>query len=77
VKPISIVGIILIIAGAICLIYGGITYTTHKKLIKIGSVQASAKTHKTIPLPPALGGGLLAGGIVLVVLGSRTASGKA
>jgi hypothetical protein len=72
-KPAGIVGIILIVAGAIVLIYGGITYTTHKKLIKIGSVQASAKTHKTIPLPPALGGALLAGGVVLVIVAGRKA----
>jgi len=77
VKPLGIVGIILVIAGAIALIYGGITYTSHKKLFKVGSVSASAKTHKTIPLPPALGGVLLVGGIVLVVVGSRSAGGKA
>jgi hypothetical protein len=72
-KSAGIVGVILIIAGAIALIYGGITYTSHKKLFKVGSVSASAKTHKTVPLPPALGGALLVGGIVLVAVGNRKA----
>ncbi|MGH9345444.1 MAG: DUF3185 domain-containing protein [Terriglobia bacterium] len=72
-KPSGIIGIILIAAGVIALIYGGITYTTHKTLFKAGSVQATAKTHKTVPLPPILGVVLLAGGIVLVIVGGRKA----
>lgn len=72
-KSTGIVGIILIIAGVIVLIYGGITYTTHKTLFKAGPVQATAKTHKTVPLPPVLGVILLAGGIVLVVVGGKRA----
>jgi hypothetical protein len=70
-KAPGIAGILLIIVGAIALIYGGITYTSHKKLFKVGPVQASAKTHKTIPLPPVLGGVLLVGGIVLVAVGAK------
>ncbi len=73
-KAYGIVGIILVIAGVIILIYGGITYTSHKKLFKVGSVSASAKTHKTVPLPPILGGIILAGGVVLVVVGAKTRS---
>jgi hypothetical protein len=73
-KAYGIVGIILVIAGVIILIYGGITYTSHKKLFKVGSVSASAKTHKTVPLPPILGGIILAGGVVLLVVGAKTRS---
>lgn len=72
-KPTGIVGIVLIIAGVILLIYGGITYTTHKTLFKAGPIQATAQTHKTVPLPPVLGVVLLAGGIVLVVVGGKRA----
>jgi hypothetical protein len=72
-KPAGIAGVILIIVGVIVLIYGGITYTSHKKSVNVGPVHASASTHKTIPLPPVLGGVLLAGGIVLVVVGARRA----
>lgn len=72
-KPAGIVGIILIIAGAFVLIYGSITYTSHKKIIDMGPLQASTKTHKTIPLPPVLGIVLIGGGIVLVVVGRKRA----
>jgi predicted transcriptional regulator len=43
-KRIGIAGIILIVVGAIVLIYGGITYTTHKKSVNIGPVHASTST---------------------------------
>lgn len=70
-KPAGIIGIILIVAGAFVLIYGSITYTSHKKIIDMGPLQASTKTQKTIPLPPVLGIVLIGGGIVLVVVGRR------
>ena len=70
-KPAVIVGILLIIVGVIALAYQGITYSTKKEVIDIGPIEASTETKKTIPLPPILGISALAGGIVLVVAGSR------
>jgi len=70
-KPIILVGIILIIFGVVALTYHGITYTTHEKVLQIGPVEATKKTEKTIPLPPILGGFALAGGIVLVIIGAK------
>jgi hypothetical protein len=70
-KPMAIVGTVLIVVGALALAYQGITYTSRKKVIDIGSIQATKKTQKTIPLPPVLGGLVLTGGIVLVVAGSK------
>jgi len=70
-KPTSVVGLILIILGVISLAYQGITYTTHKKVLDIGPIQATEEEHKTIPLPPILGGIALIGGIVLMVAGGK------
>lgn len=70
-KAAGIVGIILIVVGAIALALGSITYTSHKKIIDMGPVQASAKTRKTVPLPPVVGGILVAGGIILVIVGRK------
>ena len=70
-KPIMLVGIALIVLGTVALVYQGITYTTREKVVDIGPIEATAKTKKTIPLPPVLGGLALAGGIVLVIVGSR------
>ncbi len=67
-KPIMILGIVLIIVGAIALAYHGITYTTHEKVLKMGPIEATREIEKTIPLPPVLGGVVLAAGIVIIVM---------
>ena len=66
-KPAALVGVILIILGVVALAYQGITYTTHKKVLDIGPIQATKEEHKTIPLPPIVGGIALVGGIVLML----------
>ena len=70
-KPISWVGILLIVLGALVLAYQGINYTRQKRVLDVGSVHLTTETHERIPLPPILGGLALAGGIVLVVMGAR------
>ena len=70
-KPIMLMGIVLIILGVIALTYHGITYTTREKVLQIGPLEATKKTEKSIPLPPLLGGVVLAGGIVLVIMGAK------
>lgn len=70
-KVATITGIVLIILAIISFAYQGITYTTHKKVMDLGPIHASATQQKTIPLPPILGGVLLAGGVILVAVGSK------
>jgi uncharacterized membrane protein len=71
INPITLVGIVLIVLGIVAFAYQGITYTSREKIIDIGPIQATADTQKTIPLSPLLGGLVLAGGIVLVVVGAK------
>jgi hypothetical protein len=70
-KPIILVGIVLIAIGVVALVYQGITYTTREKVLQIGPLEATKKTEKTIPLPPFLGGASLAAGIVLIIIGVK------
>lgn len=72
-KPIVVLGIILIVAGALALAYQGITYTTREKVIDLGPLKASVDKQKTIPLPPILGVVAMAAGVILVVVGNRRA----
>jgi len=71
INPITLVGIALIVFGIVAFAYQGITYTSREKIIDIGPIQATADTQKTILLPPLLGGLVLAGGIVLVMVGAK------
>jgi drug/metabolite transporter (DMT)-like permease len=73
-KPISWIGILLIVLGALALAYQGINYTRQKKVLDVGSVHLTTETHERIPLPPLLGGLALAGGVVLLVMGARNKS---
>ena len=70
-KPVTIVGVALIVVGVLALAYQGITYTTREKVIDIGPLKASVDKEKTIPLPPVVGILALAGGVVLVIVGAR------
>jgi uncharacterized membrane protein len=70
-KPVTIIGIVLIIIGIVALAYQGITYTKKEKVLDLGPIEATAEKEKTIPLPPIVGGLLLVGGIVLVITGAK------
>lgn len=70
-KTATLLGFVLIVLGVLALAYQGVTYTTHKKVLDVGPIQATKAEHNTIPLPPIVGGLALIGGIVLVAAGSK------
>ena len=70
-KPITIIGIVLIALSILSFGYQGITYTKREKVIDIGPLQATTERKETIPLPPIFGAIALIGGIALVVVGSK------
>lgn len=70
-KTTTITGILLILMGAVALLYQGITYTKTEKLLDIGPIHATTETQKTIALPPVVGGVALVGGIIVLALGVR------
>ena len=66
-----ILGIILIVAGALALIFQGITYTRERQVVDIGPIEATAEREETIPIPPIVGGILLVAGVALVIVGGK------
>jgi len=70
-KPISMVGILLVVLGALALAYQGITYTHREKIVDIGPIHATADRQEEIPLPPVLGGLALLAGVGLLIAGAR------
>lgn len=70
-KPYTVIGVILIVVGIAALAYQGITYTTTEKVVDLGPIHMTADKTRTLPLPPIVGGIALAGGIVLLVVGSK------
>jgi uncharacterized membrane protein len=72
-KTSAVAGVILIVIGVVSLVFQGITYTKHKKVLQVGSFQATTEQHRTIPLPPIVGGIALVAGIVLLVADRKAA----
>jgi hypothetical protein len=68
---VKLIGVLLIVLGVAALAVGGISYTKREKVLDIGPIQATAEREKTIPLSPIAGIAAVAGGIALVVVGSR------
>ena len=68
-----IVGIVLVIIGAIMLIWTGFTYTKKEKVVDAGPIEISADRQKSVNWPPYLGGVLLVGGIVIIITAKKTA----
>lgn len=62
----TLIGLALVVLGILALVYQGFSYTTHKKVVDIGPIQATKTEHNAIPLPPILGAIALIGGVVLI-----------
>jgi uncharacterized membrane protein HdeD (DUF308 family) len=65
----SLLGIVLIVIGVLALVYQGFTYTTHKKVLDIGPIQATKTEHESVPIPPILGAIALISGVAVLVTG--------
>lgn len=70
-KSSAVAGVILIVIGVLCLVFQGITYTKHKKVLQVGSFEATTEQRKTIPLPPIIGGVAIVAGVALMMVGRR------
>jgi galactitol-specific phosphotransferase system IIC component len=75
-KLITILGIVLVALGVVGLIYGGITYTTTKHLVDVGSVHLKVDDKETIPLSPIAGAAAVAAGVIMIVIGQRRQTGR-
>jgi uncharacterized membrane protein len=70
-KPLMLIGIVLIVIGVVALAYGGFSFTTSEKVAEVGPLKIEKDKTRSVPLPPVLGGLALVGGIVLVAVGAR------
>jgi hypothetical protein len=70
-RPIGILGLVLILLGIAGLIAGRFHYTTEKKVVDVGPIEATAKEQHTVDIPDIAGVvAVLAGGF-LVYVGRR------
>jgi hypothetical protein len=70
-KAVAVVGIVLIVIGIIGFAYGGLGWTTEKKDAQLGPLEITHKERHGIAFPPIASGICLAGGVILLIVGSR------
>ncbi|KEQ28832.1 hypothetical protein [Pedobacter antarcticus] len=66
-------GLILVIVGAVLLIWTGFTYTKKEKIIDAGPIQVSADKEKTVNWPPYAGGIVLLAGAIIMFSSKKNA----
>ena len=67
----KIIGLLLIVAGTLGLIYGGFSYTKDQHDVKLGPLQFSVTEKETVNVPVWAGAGAIAAGVLLLLIGRK------
>ena len=70
-KPLMILGVVLVIAGAAALFCGSFTFTETKPVVKAGPLEINAQEDHTVWIPTAAGIVIVLAGLGLVVTSRR------
>jgi uncharacterized membrane protein YidH (DUF202 family) len=73
-KPITWVGILLIVLGGLALAYQGFNYTRHERVMDVGPMHVTREDREWVSVPPILGGLALVAGIAVLVVGGKKSS---
>ncbi len=65
------IGIILVVVGIVMLVWTGFSFTKKETLVEIGSVEISADKEESVNWSPYIGGGVLAAGVILLLVGRK------
>jgi hypothetical protein len=63
-----IVGLVLVVAGIVVLVWGGVFWTDRDTVINAGPLKVTTEEREGLPLPPVVGAIALVGGIVLLLV---------
>ena len=67
----KIVGILLIAAGVLGLLYGGFSYTKESHTAEVGPLAITVQEKETVAMPVLASVGLIVFGVILIVAGRR------
>lgn len=69
----KVVGIILIAAGILMLIFRGFSFTQEKKVVDLGPLEVNKKEEKSVGWPVYAGGLAVIAGIIVIVADKKKA----
>lgn len=70
-NPIKIIGVVLVAAGTLGLIYGGFSYTKDTTAVKLGPIELTVKERQSVNVPLWVGIGAIVVGGILLGLGGK------
>jgi multidrug transporter EmrE-like cation transporter len=70
-NPSKLIGVILIVAGVLALLYGGFSFTKETHDFKLGPIELSVKEKQSVNVPIWAGVGAIAVGALLLVMGGK------
>ncbi len=70
-NPTKLIGIILIAAGCLGLVYGGFSYTKETTGVKLGPIELKVQEKETVTVPLIVSAGAIAIGVFLLVAVGR------
>jgi hypothetical protein len=72
-KPVAILGLVLIVVGIIGLVVSHVSWTETKPVVQLGPLQVNSQEDHTVWIPTAAGVMAVVAGIGLVFAGKRSA----
>lgn len=70
-NPTKLIGIILIAAGGLGLVYGGFSYTKETTGMKLGPLELKVQEKQTVNVPLIVSAGAIVLGVFLLVVGRK------
>ncbi|HEX4160250.1 MAG TPA: hypothetical protein VHY79_17430 [Rhizomicrobium sp.] len=72
-RPIMLIGVLLIVVGAGALLFGHFEYSDTKPVLRAGPLQVNATEQHSVDIPLIAGIAILIAGVGLVIVGQRRA----
>jgi hypothetical protein len=70
-NPTKLVGVVLIVAGVLGLLYGGFSFTKETHGVKLGPIELSVKEKESVNVPVWAGVAAIAVGAALLLFGGK------
>lgn len=70
-KPLLVIGIVLLAVGIAMLAYKGISFIRQEQVAQLGPLRVTTEERETLPLSPVAGAAAVGLGAILIVVGVR------